>query len=115
MPIKRLGTTVRWSDAVIHNGTVYCVEVAENTDSDLPQQTQQVLTQLESTLKNAGSDKTRLLSVTIFLKDIKQIGEFNAIWDRWVPTGTAPSRACVQAVMADPGYLVELQVTAATD
>jgi len=115
MPIQRQGTTARWSDAVIHNGTVYCVEVAANPEQDLPAQTRQVLQQLEVTLAKAGSNSSRLLSVTIFLKDIEQIGAFNEIWDTWVPPGSAPSRACVQARMADPTYLVELQVIAATE
>lgn len=114
MAIQRLGTTARWSDAVIHNGTVYCVEVATTLEADITTQSQEVLNQLEATLKKAGSDNSQLLSVTIYLSDIRYIEAFNAVWDAWIPSGTAPSRACVQATMANPGYKVELQVTAAT-
>jgi enamine deaminase RidA (YjgF/YER057c/UK114 family) len=113
MNIQRLGTTRRWSDAVIHNGTVYCVDVAHDPQADLESQTRAVLSQIEQTLINAGSDKSRLLSVTIYLSDIRHIDAFNAIWDAWVPEGCAPSRACVQATMANPGYKVELAVVAA--
>lgn len=113
MEIKRLGTTRRWSDQVIHNGVVYTVEVASSIDADVATQTREVLAQLEAGLVRAGSDTSRLLSVTIWLKDIGDLPVFNAIWDDWVPEGCAPSRACVQATMAHPGYKVEIQATAA--
>ncbi len=113
MEIKRMGTTRRWSDHVIHNGVVYTVEVAASVDADVETQTREVLEQLEAGLARAGSDKSRLLSVTIWLKDIGDLPQFNAIWDDWVPAGCAPSRACVQAQMANPGYKVEIQATAA--
>ena len=113
MDITRLGTTRRWSDQVIHQGIVYTVEVASSVDADVEIQTREVLAQLAAGLEKAGSSKSRLLSVTIWLTDIDNLPVFNRIWDDWVPEGCAPSRACVQARLAHPGYLVEIQATAA--
>lgn len=115
MTITRHGVTPRWSDIVIHNRTAYLVEVAAHPDGDLEAQSHEVLAQLSASLARAGSDPTRLLSVTVWLRDIGEIAVFNRVWDAWVPSGHAPSRACVQAALAHPDYRVELQVTAATD
>ena len=62
---------------------------------------------------SAGSDKSRLLQVTIYLADISEIDAMNALWDDWVPAGCAPVRACVQAKLANPGYRIEVVVVAA--
>ncbi len=113
MTIQRQGTTARWSDAVIHNGTLYTVEVANSLDAGIETQTQEILSNLESTLQKNNSDKSRLLMCTIYLDDIRDIEVFNAAWDVWVPKGTAPVRACVQARLAKPGYRVEIQAIAA--
>jgi enamine deaminase RidA (YjgF/YER057c/UK114 family) len=113
MKIERLGTGPRWSDIVVHNGTLYVVEVPATVPADITTQTHEVLASLEQSLRQAGSDKGRLLMVTIFLADIGALDAFNAVWDAWVPPGTAPVRACVQARLGNPGYHVELQVTAA--
>ena len=114
MPIERIGVQTRWSDMVVHNGTVYVVEVPASTDADITTQTREVLASLEESLRQAGSSTAHLLMVTIYLDDIRAIDAFNAVWDAWVPRGTAPVRACVQARLAHPGYQVELQVIAAT-
>ena len=113
MSITRIGTTSRWSDVVIHNSTVYTVEVAATPEASLEVQTVEVLDQLSATLHQAGSSAAHLLMVTIYLADIRDIDAFNQIWDAWVPHGTAPVRACVQAKLAHPGYRVEIQATAA--
>jgi enamine deaminase RidA (YjgF/YER057c/UK114 family) len=114
MSITRIGTTTRWSDLVIHNGTLYVVEVPESLEAGITRQTEEVLASLEASLRQAGSSKDRLLSVTIYLDDVRDLEAFNAVWDAWVPAGCAPVRACVQARLAKPGYKVELQVIAAT-
>lgn len=114
MAIERIGVQTRWSDMVVHNGTVYVVEVPASKGADLTTQTREVLASLEESLGQAGSSKAHLLMVTIYLEDIRTIEAFNAVWDAWVPRGAAPVRACVQARLGDPGYRVELQVIAAT-
>lgn len=113
MTIERHGTTRRYSDAVAFGSTVYLVEVAQTLDGDIITQTREVLASIERTLTRAGSDKSRLLQVTIYLADIAEIDAMNAVWDDWVPPGTAPARACVEAKLANPGYRIEIVVQAA--
>lgn len=113
MTIRRIGTATRWSDVVIHGGTVYVVEVPASPDADVTTQTREVLASLEASLQDAGSSKSHLLMATIYLDDIREIDAFNAVWDAWVPPGTAPVRACVQARLGKPGFKVEVQLVAA--
>lgn len=112
MEIVRLGTTKRWSDATIYNHVVYIVEVPISLNGDLKSQTLEVLGLIEKRLLNCGSSKEQILMVTIYLRDIQQIDVFNQIWDNWLPEGGAPVRACVEAKLANPEYLVEIQLTA---
>ena len=114
MNIQRHGTTRRYSDSVVHNGTVYLVEVAANLDADITAQTENMLAGVERLLAEAGSDKSHLLMATIYLSDMADYDAMNAVWDAWVPAGCAPTRACVQARLAKPEYRVEIALTAAT-
>ena len=111
--IERFGTTRRYSDVVVHASTVYLVEVPATLGTDITTQTREVLASVEQLLKRAGSDKSRLLQVTIYLADISEIDAMNALWDDWVPAGCAPARACVEAKLANPGYRIEVIVVAA--
>jgi enamine deaminase RidA (YjgF/YER057c/UK114 family) len=114
MAITRIGVQTRWSDMVVHAGTVYVVEVPASTGADVTAQAREVLASLEKSLRQAGSSNAHLLMVTIFLADLADLDAFNAVWDAWLPRGHAPVRACVQARLAHPGYRLELQVIAAT-
>ncbi|MGV3483387.1 MAG: RidA family protein [Planctomycetaceae bacterium] len=111
--IARYGVTARWSDAVVHRGIAYFVEVPDDPSLGAREQFVQVLEQVDRRLEAVGSDRTRLLQVMIYLPDSADLECFNAIWDQWVPTGSAPSRACVHAALAASGYRVELVITAA--
>ena len=113
MQIQRHGTTRRYSDSVVHNSTVYLVEVPSNLDDDITAQTSNLLSSIENLLAQAGSDKTRLLMVTIYLADMADYDAMNTIWDDWLPMGSAPTRACVQARLANPKFRVEMALTAA--
>lgn len=113
MQIQRHGTTRRYSDSVVHNGTVYLVEVPSNPDGDIAEQTCNVLASVDSLLAQAGSARDRLLMVTVYLADMADYDAMNAVWDDWVPAGCAPTRACVQARLANPAWRVEMVVTAA--
>ena len=113
MTIERLGTTRRYSDVVIHANTVYLVEVPQTLSADITTQTQEVLSSIEKLLLQAGSDKTRLLQVTLYLPDMSDYDAMNAVWDDWVPEGTAPVRACIGGKLANPGFRIEAVVTAA--
>lgn len=111
--ITRIGTTTRWSDVVIHNGTLYVVEVPASLDADLQTQTREVLTSLTELLETHGSGIDKILMATIYLKEIGDIAAFNTLWDAWLPAGSAPVRCCVQAKLAHDDYKVEIQLTAA--
>lgn len=113
MTIERHGTTRRYSDAVAFGNTVHLVEVAGSLNADIATQTREVLARVEQTLLRAGSDKSRLLQVTIYLANIADIEAMNAVWDAWVPEGCAPVRACVEARLANPGYRIEVVALAA--
>jgi len=110
--IQRINPQSVWSDAVVHNGTVYFVEVPES-GTDITSQAQALFAQAERTLALAGSDKSRLLIATIYLKHMADRAAFNAAWQAWLPVGCAPARVCVSAEMASPDYLLEIAFTAA--
>ena len=112
--IQRHGVTRRWSDAVIHQGVAYFVEVADDPGQDIRGQVTQVLAQIDERLKVVGSDRTRLLQVLIYLADLADGTVLNSLWDAWFPEGHAPARACVQAGLA-PQYRVEMVITAACE
>jgi enamine deaminase RidA (YjgF/YER057c/UK114 family) len=111
--IVRLGTSARWSDVVIYAGVARWVEVAEDGTQDARGQIAQVLRQIDATLAQIGSDRTRLLEIVVFLADLADTPILNAMWDEWVPQGHPPIRVCVQAGLS-AGYRVEMMVTAAT-
>jgi enamine deaminase RidA (YjgF/YER057c/UK114 family) len=112
--IQRIGVTRRWSDVVIHHDTAYFVEVPDDPACDPHSQISQVLQQVDERLASFGSDKTRLLQVTIYLPFPEDFALLNQLWDAWVPDGHAPSRACIHASLAAPGYRIELVIVAAT-
>lgn len=112
--IKRLHVGKRMSDAVIHNSVVYLAgQVADNTGRDVKGQTAEILATIDRLLAEAGSDKTRMLQVQIFLSNIADFAAMNEVWDAWVPQGHTPARATVEAKLATPAYLVEIKVIAA--
>jgi enamine deaminase RidA (YjgF/YER057c/UK114 family) len=113
MDIKRLRPTPRWSDATVFNGIAHFVEVAADTEQDITSQTQQILVQAESTLADISSDKSRLLSATIYLTNTDNAAVFNSLWEAWLPAGCAPSRACLKVELLDPNMLVEISFVAA--
>lgn len=113
MQIQRYGTTRRYSDSVVHNGTVYLVEVPANAEGDIAEQTRSLLASVDNLLAQAGSSRQKLLMVTVYLADMADYDGMNAVWDAWVPEGCAPTRACVQARLANPGWRVEMAITAA--
>lgn len=110
--IERIGVTRRWSDVVIHGGTAYFVEVADDPQQDVAGQVAQILAQIDARLALFGSDRKDLLQVLIYLADLTDGPALNELWDNWVPEGHAPARACVQAALS-PGYRVEMVITAA--
>lgn len=115
MSVQHLHTEARYSEIVIHNSTVYLAgQLADDYNGDIVQQTQETLASIDRLLAEVGSDKSKILSVTIYLKDMERdYGGLNQVWDAWVAPGTAPARACVEAKMYKPEVLVEMTVVAA--
>ena len=115
MTIQRFGIGKRMSAAVVHGNTIYLAgQVADQTaGKGVTEQTIEILSIIDSLLAEAGSDKTKILSATIYLTDIKTFAEMNLAWDSWVPQGHTPARATVEAARAAPQYSVEISIIAA--
>ena len=111
--ITRHNPGQRMSQIVTHNGTVYLAGQVGAPGASVTEQTRACLEQVDALLAEAGSDKTRILQTTIWLADMADFAEMNAIWDAWVPKGHTPARACGEAKLAKPDYRVEFMVTAA--
>ncbi|MBI3711111.1 MAG: RidA family protein [Proteobacteria bacterium] len=116
MSITRHQVGPRMSQAVVHGDTVYLAgQVADDPSAGVKGQTEQVLRKIDTLLKTTGSDKTKLLSATIWITDMRSFADMNAAWDAWVAPGHTPARATVQAALASPQYLVEIGIVAARD
>ncbi|MFN4142255.1 RidA family protein [Aestuariivirga sp.] len=117
MALKRIEPGNRMSAAVIHGNKVYLAGFTPEAalGKSVTEQTRDVLTQIDETLKEAGTDKTKIIKANIWLTDIKTFGEMNAVWDSWVVPGQTPARATVEAKLAAPGIDVEIMVEAALD
>ena len=114
MSIQRFHVGPRMSDIAIHNGIIYLAgQVADDPTADLSGQTKQVLATIEKLLAEAGSDKTKILSTTIYLTTMANFPAMNAVWDAWVVPGNTPPRATVEAQLAKPAYLIEIVMIAA--
>lgn len=112
--IERLHAGRRMSQAVVHGHTVYLAgQVASDSSLDVAGQTREVLDAIDRLLAEAGTDKTRILTATVYLADIGTFAEMNSVWDAWVSREHPPARATVEAKLAAPEYRVEIQVTAA--
>ncbi|MFC0225774.1 RidA family protein [Serratia aquatilis] len=113
MNIERIDPAQRWSEAVIHNDTIYYTSVPENLDDDATAQTANALAAIDVLLARVGSDKSRILDATIFLADGNDFAAMNAAWDAWVVAGNAPVRCTVQARLMNPKFKVEIKIIAA--
>ena len=112
--ITRIECGKRMSAAVVHNGVVYLAGQVGETGKTVAEQTRSCLAEIDRLLALAGTDKTRILKAQIWLADISTFAEMNAVWDAWVPPGSAPARACVQvAGLADPAWRIEIALAAA--
>ena len=114
--IERFEAGPRMSQVVTYPASgkivVLAGQVASDTSLDVAGQTADVLAKTDRLLALAGADKSQLISATIWLRDIAEFNQMNAVWDKWVMAGQAPARACIEARMATPEIRVEIQVTA---
>ena len=115
MSITRLNPTPRWSDATVYRGIAHFVEVPNDTRCAMEEQIAQLLTQADATLSAIGSDKSCLLSATIYITHSDNVPALNSAWAAWLPADCAPSRACVKVELLDPQMLVEIAFVAAVD
>jgi enamine deaminase RidA (YjgF/YER057c/UK114 family) len=114
MSIQRFHVGKRLSEMENHDDTIYLAgQVADDPKTDAAAQVRQVLSQIDKLLAEAGSDKTKILSATIFLPSMADFPALNAGWEAWVPAGHCPARATVEAKLAAPDYKVEIQIIAA--
>lgn len=111
--IKRIGVGARMSEAVCYNGIAWLAGQVGTPGASVAEQTRACLAEVDRILAEAGTDKTRILSTQIWLADMADFAEMNAVWDAWVPTGNTPARATGEAKLATAEYRVEVIVTAA--
>ncbi len=114
MAITRIDPGKRLSGAVVHGETVYLAgQVADKTKLDIKGQTQEVLGKIDKLLAKAGTKKSNLLSVQIFITDMRNFAAMNEVWDKWVDPNNAPARATIEASLANSELLVEIMAVAA--
>jgi enamine deaminase RidA (YjgF/YER057c/UK114 family) len=114
MSITRHDQSSILAQAVVHGDTVYLAGVvAKDVEQDVKGQTKQVLDEIDRLLAKCGSGKSKVLSATIWVTDIRNRAPMNEVWTAWVDKSNMPARACVEAKLADPKALVEIMVIAA--
>jgi enamine deaminase RidA (YjgF/YER057c/UK114 family) len=113
MSVKRLQVGPRLSQAVVHGNTVYLAGIVAGDEPTTKAQTETILKKIDALLAAAGSNKSKLLTATVYLADMKKYDEMNAAWDTWVDPMNTPARATVETKLAAQKYLVEIMVTAA--
>ncbi len=110
--ITRIESGPRMSQAVVYGDMVYLAGQVGEGDS-VASQTRAALAEIDRLLAVAGSDKSRILSATIWLADIADFAEMNSVWDVWVDKANPPARATGEAKLAAPKYKVEIIIVAA--
>lgn len=116
MAITRIEPGKRFAAAVRHNDTLYIAgQVADTPTDSVEQQTREVLAKIDDLLNKGGSSKAKLLVVNVYLANIADFDAMNKAFDEWVDTANLPTRATVEARLADPNLRVEMTAIAAVD
>jgi enamine deaminase RidA (YjgF/YER057c/UK114 family) len=114
MSVTRHDQTAILSQAVEHGNTVYLAGiVAKDLKKDVKGQTKEILDEIDRLLAKCGSNKSKVMTATIWVTDIRNRAPMNEVWTAWVDAKNLPARACVEAKLADPNALVEIMVVAA--
>jgi enamine deaminase RidA (YjgF/YER057c/UK114 family) len=114
MSITRHDPSSILSNAVEHGDTVYLAGVvAKDLNKDVKGQTKEIVDEMDRLLAKCGTNKSKVLSATIWVTDIRNRAQMNEVWSAWVDPKNLPARACVEAKLADAKALVEIMVTAA--
>lgn len=115
MSIERMHTSDRMSQIVLHGDTVYLAGIVATgaPGESVARQTEDILATIDKYLAEAGTNKSKLLSVHLWITTMENFAEMNAVWDGWVAPGNTPCRACVEAKLASDKYDIEIMITAA--
>lgn len=111
--IERIDVGPRMSQAARAGNLVFLAGQIDETAADAAGQTKVILKKIDDLLGRAGTDKNNILSATIWLSNMDDFAAMNSVWDNWVPQGHTPARACVEARLVAPQYLVEIAIVAA--
>ena len=112
--IQKFNTNEVMSAVTVFNQVVYLSgQVPKNTDNDVAGQTREILATIDELLALANTDKSRLLSAQLYIKNLSDFSTVNASWIDWMNGCVAPSRATIQADLVNPNWLIEIAVTAA--
>ena len=111
--MQKLHSNQRMSQIVIHNQTIYLSGQVGNSEEDIKAQTLTCLEKVEKLLQEVGSDKSKLLSATVWLKSMSDFAAMNEVWDKWFEGVQPPARACGDSALARPELLVDITVIAA--
>ena len=111
--IKKLHSNQRMSKTVIHNQTIYICGQVGNAEDDIKAQTLTCLEKIQKLLEEVGSDKSKLLMATVWVKSMSDFAAMNEVWDKWFEGVQPPARACGESALARPELLVEITVIAA--
>lgn len=112
MSITKLDSNQTITEIAIHNGVVYLAGQVPDDSLDIVGQTREVLANIDKALAKAGTDKSKLLTAQVFIKDLNDFDRFNSEYQAWIAGNTPPTRATVQANLVNPNWLVEIVVTA---
>ena len=113
MSIKRHETKGILSRVVEANGFVYTAGVvADDISQDAKGQAAQILKEMDRLLALGGTDKSKVITATIWLTDIRLRDQMNEAWNAWTGGQNLPARACIEAKLADPRMLVEIMMIA---
>lgn len=111
--MKKLHSNERASKIVIHNGTIYLSGQVGNAEDDIQAQTLTCLEKVEALLNEVGSDKSKMLSATVWISTMDNFDAMNQVWNKWFEGVQPPARACGESALARPELLVEVTVIAA--
>jgi enamine deaminase RidA (YjgF/YER057c/UK114 family) len=114
MTITRIQPGPRMSQASVHGGFVYLAGQVGKPGTSVTEQTIDILAQIDALLAEAGSNKSCILSATLWLSEISNFAEVNAIWEKWIDPQNPPARATGEVKLVTPDYKVEIIVVAAT-
>lgn len=113
MSVTRMDSNQRMSQIVVHGDTVYLAGQVASGDT-VAAQSAGILAQVDALLAKVGSDKSKIISTTIWLCSMDDFAEMNEVWDAWIDPANPPARACVESPrLATPEFQVEMMVVAA--